>query len=374
MSCSARLPVYILLIGAFLTDGHAWWVPGLTMFAMYAIGLVLAPLVALLLKRTLLRGETPVFVMEMPLYKVPSLRTVVRRMTDSAWAFVRRAGTLILASMILVWALLYFPSTDAGGVSYPARIADLEEPISAQKKELEELEKKVAEEKKEMDRLERIITDWRERPVRLSNLFGLRLPSGDDALLAAAELMKLRAEIEMDDEPKIKELKEVVDPVEDRVNELTAEWKKNSLLGRAGQAIEPAVKPLGWDWRIGMAALASFPAREVVVGTLGIIYNLGEVKSDSFRDAEHPGQTELGRRLQDAKWDGSDRKVFTVPVALSLMVFFALCCQCASTLAVIKRETRSWRWPVFTFVYMTVLAYIGAMLVYQLGTWLGGFA
>src|SRR5262249_25718594 len=94
MSCSARLPVYILLIGAFLTVGHAWWVPGVTMFAMYAIGLVTAPLVALLLKRTLLRGETPAFVMEMPLYKWPSWRTVVRRMMDSGWAFLRRAGTL----------------------------------------------------------------------------------------------------------------------------------------------------------------------------------------------------------------------------------------------------------------------------------------
>src|SRR5438552_2054717 len=122
MSCSARLPVYILLIGAFLTDGHAWWVPGLTMFCMYAIGLVVAPLVALLLKRTLLRGETPVFVMEMPLYKFPSLRTVLRRMTDSAWAFVRRAGTLILAAMVLVWALLYFPRQDEQGRDYDQRI------------------------------------------------------------------------------------------------------------------------------------------------------------------------------------------------------------------------------------------------------------
>src|SRR5438552_8093916 len=112
MSCSARLPVYILLIGAFMTAGFAWWVPGVTMFAMYAIGLVVAPLVALLLKRTLLRGETPPFVMEMPLYKWPSWRMILRRMVDSGWAFLRRAGTLILAAMILVWALLYFPRVD----------------------------------------------------------------------------------------------------------------------------------------------------------------------------------------------------------------------------------------------------------------------
>jgi ferrous iron transport protein B len=371
MSCSARLPVYILLIGAFLTDGHAWWVPGLTMFAMYAVGLVVAPLMALLLKRTLLRGETPVFIMEMPLYKLPSLRTVLRRMTDSAWAFVRRAGTLILASMILVWALLYFPSTNAEGVSYPARIAELEEPITEQKKELQELEKNLAEEKKELARLQGILTK-RAEPARLSNLFGLLSPSDGEAMVAYQAIPGILSRIAIEYEPKIKELKEVVDPVTDRANELTADWKKNSLLGHAGQAIEPVVKPLGWDWRIGMAALASFPAREVVVGTLGIIYNLGEVKSDEIRDAEHPGQTELGKALLEAHWDGSDRKVFTIPVALSLMVFFALCCQCASTLAVIKRETRSWRWPIFTFVYMTVLAYIGALLVYQLGTWISG--
>src|SRR5262245_31988574 len=123
MSCSARLPVYVLLIGAFLTAGRPWWVPGMTMFALYAIGLVVAPLVALLLKRTLLRGATPVFVMEMPSYKVPSLRTVLRRMGDAAWAFLRRAGTLILASMVLVWALLYVPWWDGEGRRYEDRIA-----------------------------------------------------------------------------------------------------------------------------------------------------------------------------------------------------------------------------------------------------------
>ena len=124
------------------------------------------------------------------------------------------------------------------------------------------------------------------------------------------------------------------------------------------------MKPLGWDWRIGMAAAASFPAREVVVGTLGIIYNLGQTDSEQIQEP-------LGEKLQEATWDDDPgRKVFTVPVALSLMVFFALCCQCASTLVVIRRETNSWRWPAFTFAYMTVLAYVGALLTYQIGSWL----
>ncbi|HLJ93698.1 MAG TPA: ferrous iron transport protein B [Gemmataceae bacterium] len=301
MSCSARLPVYILLIGAFLTDGFAWWVPGLVMFCMYAIGLITAPLVALLLKRTLLRGDTPAFIMEMPLYKWPAWRAVLRRMLDSGWAFLRRAGTLILAAMVLVWALLYFPRSDMLGVAYDERIAQLEESA------------KVAE-GPEKDRLE------------------------------------------------------------ETVKSLYGEWKRQSWLGRAGRTVEPAVRPLGWDWRIGMAVIASFPAREVVVGTLGIIYNQGKIDADEIREADRAGETKLGQALQDARWDPQDGapaaapKVFTVPVALSLMVFFALCCQCISTLAVIRRETNTWRWPVFTFAYMTVLAYLAALVVYQVGS------
>jgi ferrous iron transport protein B len=152
-----------------------------------------------------------------------------------------------------------------------------------------------------------------------------------------------------------------------------AEWKRQSYLGRMGKAIEPAVRPLGWDWKIGMAALASFPAREVVIGTLGIIYSTGKQDSDEIRNAANVADTLLARRMKEARWDDDPtRPVFTIPTALSLMVFFALCCQCASTLAVIWRETHSWRWPAFTFTYMTVLAYLGALVVYQIGRLLGG--
>lgn len=325
MSCSARLPVYILLIGAFLPvrgdsnpDGYAWWVPGATMFGMYALGIVLAPAVALVLKRTLLRGETPVFVMEMPMYKLPSPRLIVRRMFDSGWAFLRRAGTLIFASMVLVWLLLYFPHTDADGQSYFQTVGELKKQIEEDRETLKTLEEK------------------------------------ESAEEAAA-------------------LNKAIEANEERMNSLEATWKSQSYLGRLGHAIEPAVRPLGWDWKIGTAALASFPAREVVVGTLGILYSQGKVESDEIRDAENAGDTELGKALIAAEWeDQPGRKVFTLPVALSLMVFFALCCQCASTLAVIRRETRSWRWPAFTFAYMTALAYMGALVTYQVGTWISG--
>ncbi len=306
MSCSARLPVYILLIGAFLTGPRfAWWLPGVVMFALYALGLLLAPLVALLLKRTLLRGETPVFVLEMPLYKLPSPRLILRRMFDSGWAFLRRAGTLILASMVVVWALLYFPR-DGGAEQQPHDVG-------------------IAEMRKELDNLK---------------------AKGDD---------------------------EAAEEKERQINARLAEWKRQSYLGRMGKAIEPAVRPLGWDWKIGMAALASFPAREVVIGTLGIIYSEGEQDSDDIRDADNVGETPLARRMKEARWDDNPaHPVFTIPTVLSLLVFFALCCQCASTLAVIQRETRSWRWPAFTFAYMTILAYLGALAVYQVGHWLGG--
>jgi ferrous iron transport protein B len=284
MSCSARLPVYALLIGAFLPvrdaahpDGCVWWLPGVVMFAMYSVGLVAAPLVALVLKRTLLRGETPVFVMEMPLYKAPSLRAVFTRIKDASGAFLRRAGTLILATMVVVWALLYFPR----GLPQPVEVGPA------------------------------VVTTY---------------DAEVEALAAAGEAEKADA--------------------------VKGEWKRQSWLGRLGQAIEPAVRPLGWDWKLGTAALASFPAREVVVGTLGVLYNVGDVEAD------RAGESGLPEAM---------RQEFGLPTALSLMVFFALCCQCASTLAVIRRETRSWRWPAFTFTYMTVLAYVGALVVYQVG-------
>ena len=155
-----------------------------------------------------------------------------------------------------------------------------------------------------------------------------------------------------------------MDPVHDEINKQYSDWKGHSYLGKVGKALEPVVEPLGWDWRIGMAALASFPAREVMVGTMGIIFSQGEGDSG---EAEY--RTRLGGSLDRLTWDNDPgRKLFTVPVALSVMVFFALCCQCVSTLAVIKRETNSWLWPAFTFVYMTVLAYGGALLVYQVFT------
>jgi ferrous iron transport protein B len=311
MSCSARLPVYTLLIGAFIPAGKyiggVLPLQGLTLFVMYLVGVVAAVVVALVLKRTLLRGATPPFVMELPPYKFPSPRLVVHRMVERGWAFVCRAGTLIVAVAVVVWALLYYPHNQAA----------VEEGLQR---------------------------DQQALTAQLENL------PADDAhrSFLAAELARYN------------------NPVQ-REQLLAGAYQRQSILGHLGRWIEPAVRPLGWDWRVGCAAIASFPAREVVLGTLGVIYNLGNVDLEAVE-----GQTQLQTQLRNATWDGSVRPVFTIPMALGLMVFFALCAQCAATLVIIKRETNSWRWPAFTFAYMTVLAYLGALATYQIGTWLAG--
>jgi ferrous iron transport protein B len=303
MSCSARLPVYTILIAAFIPD-RAWLggvlrLKGLTLFSMYLVGIVAAVAVAWILKKTLLKGPTPPFVMELPTYKMPSPGTVLYRMLDRGWAFVRRAGTLILLVSIAVWAALYYPH------DRQAAEADLVQ---------------------QRQTLTALLADENLSPQRVEYL--------------QSEL----AHLETDEG-------------------LAGAYQRQSYLGRAGRFIEPAVRPLGWDWRIGSAAIASFPAREVVVATLGIIYNLGGEVDESSPD--------LQNALRNATWEGSHEPVFNIPVALSIMVFFALCAQCASTLVIIKRETNSWRWPAFTFAYMTALAYVAALATYQIGSRIG---
>jgi len=304
MSCSARLPVYTLLIGAFIPEtrflGGLLGLRGLTMFAMYALGIGVAILVAHLLRRTIIRGTTPAFIMELPSYRVPNAAVVLRRMIERGWSFICTAGTLIFAVSILVWAAAYFP-----------RDPDCVDPaLHSQQRSLQD---QVA-----------------------------RLQDRTDRMAVAVQLAAVQ-----------RQLSEVDAKIE-------GAYLRHSFLGRAGQYIEPVVKPLGWDWRIGCAVIASLPARELVIASLAVIYNLGS-------DGDDPTDG-LRETLQTATWEGTSRPIFNVPVALSVMVFFALCAQCVSTLAVIRRETHSWRWPLFTFAYMTTLAYVGAFATYQLGT------
>jgi len=283
MSCSARLPVYVLFIGTFVPDrpvlGGLLGTQALALLAFYALGALVAIPVTWLLKRTLLKGDPPPFLLELPSYKIPELRTVSLRVYHNGKAFVLRAGSIILATTVVMWALAYFPRAD--------------------------------------DMLQR--HNLEQQTVTPHDLNAVQKRQ-------AAELIE------------------------------------HSYLGRAGHLIEPAVEPAGWDWRIGMAVLASFPAREVIISALGTIYSLG--------DGEDEESVSLRATLAAATWSDG-RPIYTLPVALSIMVFFALCAQCLSTLVVIRKETGSWRWPLLSFGYMTTLAYVGAVATYQLGTALG---
>ena len=368
MSCSARLPVYTLLVGAFIPDrkylGGWFGLQGLTMFAMYAIGVVMAVAVAWILKLTLLRGATPPFVMELPGYKLPGLNIVLYRMLERGWSFVKRAGTLIFAVSVVVWAAAYYPR-------------DIERVAP-------ELVKRQANAALAVARLEARAAELGDQPPQPPQTAGseattgsgesprasgepsarsgesVTANSGSEAHASGSEANASGSEATTSGpEDAASELEAARRELEAADDLLAGAMLRHSYLGRLGQWIEPVVKPLGWDWRIGCAALASFPAREVLVATLGVIYNLG---ADEDEESESLTQT-----LRSATWEGSTKPLFNVPVALSIMVFFALCAQCASTLAVIKRETNSWRWPAFTFVYMTSLAYIASLLVYQIG-------
>ncbi len=288
MTCSARLPVYALLIAAFVPAerylGGLVNLQGLVLLALYLLGIAGGIVTALLLKRTVLRGPTPAFLMELPPYRWPRWQGVIYKMWERARLFVVRAGTIIFAVAVVVWALAYFPHW----ASTSERFDTL-------------------------------------RAAAAQRLSGVPLA----ARLNAIEHQEAALHLEQ------------------------------SMLGHMGRAIEPLFRPLGWDWKISAAVVASFPAREVVIAVLGTIYAVGaEV------DAENPGLIE---RLRASTWpDG--RRVFSVSVALGLMVFYAFCLQCAATVAAIRRETNSWRWPVFAWTYMTVLGYVSALAVYQLSS------
>jgi len=280
MSCSARLPVYTLMIGAFFAGQTVFGFLSLgavLMLAMYLLGISVAIVVAFVLKRTILKAEPAPFLMELPPYRLPNLRTVVQNMLIRAWLFVKRAGTVILAISIMLWALMYFPRES------PRSGTELRQPVVA---------------------------------------------SGNADVPALPESQQLQ----------------------------------NSYAGKLGHAIEPVIRPLGFDWKIGVALIASFAAREVLVSTLSIIYNVG-------KDENEQSESLIGAVRNAKKPDGS--LVWTPLTALSLMVFFVLAMQCMSTVAIVRRETNSWRWPMFMIGYMTVLAYLGALITYQGGRLLG---
>lgn len=282
MSCSARLPVYTLMIATFFAGKTVFGFISLgavLMLAMYALGIAVAIVVASILKRTVLKAPPPPFLMEMPPYRLPNIRTVLQNMITRASLFLKRAGTVILAISIILWALMYFPRS--------AAVASSASQVQSQNNE--------------------------------QSSTTVETPSESEQL-------------------------------------------KHSFAGKLGHVIEPVIQPLGFDWKIGVALIASFAAREVLVSTLSIIYNVG-------KDEGVESQT-LVAAVRDAKTDDG-RPAWTPLTALTLMVFFVLAMQCMSTVAVVRRETNSWRWPLFMIAYMTSLAYLGAFLTYQGGRALG---
>lgn len=252
MSCSARLPVYILLISAFVEPKYGATWAGIALFGMHLVGLLVAIPLAWFFNRKLFKGKRLPFLLELPAYQWPKWKDVWIAMYLRGKVFVTTAGTTIVAMSIIIWGLTYFPHN---------------------------------------------------------------AKSAPDAQLA------------------------------------------NSYLGKFGRVVEPVFKPAGFDWRLTTGILCAFPARETVVPSLGIV----------FATEAKEGQTEpLMKTLQEATWpDG--RLLFTLPTTIGFMVFFALCCQCMSTLATIKKETNSAKWPLFVFTYMTSLAYIAAVIIQIIG-------
>ena len=284
MTCSARLPVYALLIAAFVPDRSIGWLnlQGLVLLGLYLLGIVGGLATAWLMKRSALRGPKPQFALALPEFRWPNPQTVLIKLMDRARVFLRRAGTVIFSVAIIVWGLAYFPRSGA-----------LEADLAMASARAE------------------------------STWSGAQLDT---------ELQRIR-------------------------NQAAADHLAQSFLGRAGHAVEPLFRPLGWDWRVSAAVIAGFPAREVVVAVMGTIYAVGA-------EAE---EASLAGKLRSATWpDG--RPIFTLPMVLGLLLFYAWCLQCAATIAVIRRETNSWRWPVFAWCYMTTIGYTGALLIFQLGS------
>ena len=300
MSCSARLPVYALLISACIPARAVWGIPkllqGLTLLSMYLLGIVVALFMAWVFKKTLLRGHAPMLIMELPPYKRPLLRVVARHMWDRSWVFLKRAGTVILAINIILWCLATYPRSKAVEERYATQRTELTNSFSA-----------------------------------------VSLPGVETKQTALQEQL------------------DELDKAE------AGEKLRDSYAGRLGHAIEPLIAPLGFDWKIGIGIVGSFAAREVFVSTMSTVYNVGS--------GDDSDSTLTNALLEQKRPDGTP--VYTTLTAITLMVFYVFALQCVSTVAIVRRETNSWKWPVFQWLYMAVLAWGLAFLTYQGGRMLG---
>lgn len=291
MSCSARIPVYTLMIGAFIPAIPilgGFDLKGLTLFSMYFLSIVAGLTVAAIFRKTFLKGEKTPFIFELPPYRLPDWRTVFLAMWTRGKEFIYRAGTIIFCISIVLWFLVSYPKNQEVQVVY-------------------------------LQQKSEIVSQY------------------------AGEIQRLE--------------------LETLANTKKSDDLRHSFAGRLGHFIEPVIRPLGFDWKIGVGLVASFAAREVLVSTLAIVYNVGGDADESSVD--------LIKVLQSEKNPETGEPLYTPLVAVSLMVFFVLACQCMSTIAIVKRETGGWKWPIFMFSYMTLLAWGGSFVVFQGGRLLG---
>ncbi len=279
VTCSARLPVYTLLIALVVPNRNVWWLfnmQGLALTGMYIFSLISAIIVAFVFKLILKGRERGYFIMELPVYRMPRWNNVAFSMYDRAKTFVLQAGKVIIAVSVILWVLAsYGPGN-----------------------RFEQIEHKYSQP---------------EYTARFK----------PDELTKAKNSEKL----------------------------------ENSYAGVIGRVIEPAIQPLGFDWKIGIALITSFAAREVFVGTMATIYSV-EGSAEKMESVQQKMKTAINTQ--------TGKPVFSLAVAFSLMMFYAFAMQCASTVAVVYRETKNWRWPAIQFAYMTVLAYIASFLAYHL--------
>lgn len=343
MSCSARLPVYTLLISAFFAEEVA----GSVMFSIYLIGIVLAVVMAMLFRKFLFPGTTEAFVMEMPPYHLPTLRSILTHMWERSVLYLKKAGTLILAASILVWFLVNYPSEVSYSKDFDALQAAAEETFTLQVADrvLGPLQLEKLEDNPELQALVGEVEaamSGEESGEAADNPRLTELEQASPALYPYALTYR-----NLDGERK--------EETEKLEKEKASEKLSQSYAGRFGHFVEPVIKPLGFDWKMGVGLVSAVAAKEVLVSTLGIIYGVGEVEDDSSG-------------MQKAL--AADPS-FTPLVAYSLMIFTLLYSPCLAVLAVVRRETNSWKWPAFCIIYPTVLAWVCAFAVYQAGSFLG---
>lgn len=357
ISCSARLPVYTVLISAFFAKSIA----GTVLFSIYFLGIVVAVLMARILRSSLFKGAAEPFVMELPPYHRPTLRSVLTLMWERAMLYLKKAGTIILAVSVLIWFLTNYPSEVQYSKDYEQAITQsqtaFEEQATSELSAMLKVEN-LEDHKNFMTivkKLQVIHEDFEKKTADME-------PDSPEIAVVETEknaqietLKAENAQLHIAAERYL-ELKEAADEEKDNLeHQQAAEKIQASYAGRIGYTIEPFIKPLGFDWKIGIGLFAGFTAKEVLVSTLGTIYSVGDADETSVA-------------LQDAL---TNDPAFSPLVAYTLMVFVSLYAPCLAVVAVIRRETNSWKWALFTVVYTTAVAWLVSFLVHSIGSLLG---